>query len=423
MVGVVTRSQRVPMVTWIYGLFLVAGVAQTAIVPLLPRLSEQYGLTPAGTGLLLSLPGLAMLGVSVPAGVLADRFGPRRCTLCAGLLLCVSCLAQAVPALAPLIAGRLVYGVAFGFVWTTGTAWLSELDTDGRGLVSPSVTCSSLGTMLGPAVGGLLAGVATPGLVFALVSVAAAVAVAPLLAARGPAVVARPVPSVREPAAGTHAEPVGSPGDRLKALAAVLRQPGVISAIGAMVVSGAVVGSTQLLISTGLHHDGISTGRIGLVFSAGAVAYITASLAVLRFGRRAHTLRFNAIATGAIVFALLPGALSGAAPVLVAILMVVSMPRAAVGTICYSLASGGAAVNGGRSSSGDAAGSEDGSVFGIVNGAWAAATVVAPLIAGLLEQHGGARLAFLAVIGPGALVALALLTRSRPVRAQVTVAS
>ena len=35
----------------IYALFLVCGIAQAAIVPLLPRLSSTYGLTPSETGL------------------------------------------------------------------------------------------------------------------------------------------------------------------------------------------------------------------------------------------------------------------------------------------------------------------------------------------------------------------------------------
>ncbi|MGH2856135.1 MAG: MFS transporter, partial [Solirubrobacteraceae bacterium] len=81
----------------VYALFVVAGVAQGAIVPLLPRFSEQFELSGAQTALLLALPGLATLAVSVPSGVIADRLGARRVTLAAGILLCVSLVAQALP--------------------------------------------------------------------------------------------------------------------------------------------------------------------------------------------------------------------------------------------------------------------------------------------------------------------------------------
>ena len=111
----------------ICGLFFVSGLAQTAIVPLLPRLAVHYGLSSSETALVLALPGLAMLTVSVPAGVLADRWGARRITLISGVLLAVGCAAQGVPCLPALVAGRIVFGVSFGVLWTAGAAWLSGL--------------------------------------------------------------------------------------------------------------------------------------------------------------------------------------------------------------------------------------------------------------------------------------------------------
>ncbi|MGH2881684.1 MAG: MFS transporter, partial [Solirubrobacteraceae bacterium] len=62
----------------LYGLFFVAGVAQAAIVPLLPRLSGRFDLSASQTALLLALPGLATLAVSIPSGLAADRLGARR---------------------------------------------------------------------------------------------------------------------------------------------------------------------------------------------------------------------------------------------------------------------------------------------------------------------------------------------------------
>jgi MFS family permease len=398
----------------VYALFFVAGVSQAAIVPLLPRLSTRFGLSATETALLLALPGLATLGVSVPAGLAADRFGARRVTLLAGVLLCLSGLAQATPSLALLLAGRVAFGIGFGVVWTTGMAWLSELDAGERRSLGPAVTCSSVGIMIGPAIGGMLAQFAGLSSAFAVVAALAALVVVPLAA----------VPEGRGRPAGGEGEsdalepsPAPAPGG-LSAAVRLLRRPAVGAAAGALVVSGAVSGVSQLLISSGLHHAGISTGSIGLAFSAAAVCYIAVSATVVRLGRRAHTLRFNAVATALLALALLPAASGAGAAALVAALMLSAAPRAAVSTIAYSLAStadpetrpGDAAA---RSSAGDADGAgRDGLVFGLLNGAWAAAMVLMPLLAGAMEQHDGARAGYLAVILPSCVIAAWMVARS-----------
>jgi MFS family permease len=462
----------------IYALFLVCGIAQAAIVPLLPRLSAAYGLRPSETGLLLALPGLATLAVSVPSGVLADRIGARRCTVIAGVVLTISCVAQAVPSIAALLVGRALFGIAFGIVWTTGVAWLAEIDAEhGGSRIGPSVTCASVGMMLGPAAGGVLAGAGTTGLPFLLIAAISAVVMVPLtLGGAG----TRRAAARHDPVSDESAELAGALGDaeaaemaravgyseaaemaravgyseaaemaravgyseaaemaravgyseaaelasaygygeplpysggmgRLRELMLALRRPGVVAATGALCVSGAVSSASQLLISGGLHDDGLSTGRIGLAFSLAAVSYIVVSLAVVRLGTRVHTLRFNALATVGMALVLIPGVVTGSATVLIATLMVASMPRAAVSTVSYSLASSSSAAN-----AGSLGGSSDGSVFGVVNGAWAGSMVLMPLLAGLLEQHGGARVGYLAVIVPAILIALVLLARSRP---------
>jgi len=167
----------------VYALFMVAGVAQAAIVPLLPRMSAHFGLSASQTALLLALPGLATLAVSVPSGIAADRFGARRVSLGAGALLCLACMAEAMPSLAAVLVGRTVFGIAFGMVWTSGMAWLADLNEarGGSGL-GPAVTLSSVGIMLGPAVGGVLAQQFGLGAPFAVIAAATAVIVAPRIA-------------------------------------------------------------------------------------------------------------------------------------------------------------------------------------------------------------------------------------------------
>jgi predicted MFS family arabinose efflux permease len=376
----------------VYGLFVACGVAQSAIVPLLPHLSARYGLSASATALLLAVPGLATLAVSVPAGLAADRYGARRVTLAAGLLLCVSCLAQAGQSLALLMTGRVAFGIAFGIVWTTGVAWLAELD-DGEGggrsaRLGPSVTCSSVGVMFGPAVGGLLGQIAGPSLPFLLIAAVTVAVVAPL--------------ALGSRSVGKRLGGPAVPGRRSLSPRAVLglaRRPGFGAAAGGLVVAGAVSGSSQLLITGGLHADGISTGRIGLAFSAAAICYIAVSAAIVRLGERAQTLRFNALATALLALAMVPALASGGVPALVVALVLCSVPRAAVSTIAYALPS---------------LGDGDGFVIGILNGAWAGGMVLTPVLAGALEARGGAQIGYLAVILPCAAIATGLIAGARP---------
>ena len=411
----------------LYGLFFVAGVAQAAIVPLLPRLSGRFDLSASQTALLLALPGLATLAVSVPSGLAADRLGARRVTLGAAVLLCLSCAAQAAPSLPLLLIGRIGFGVAFGVVWTSGMAWLADLaEPAGRSGLGPSVTCSSVGIMVGPAVGGILAQDAGLGAPFAAIAAATAVIVVALLGGTAETELprSRPVSPSERPLEIAYPQPViaDRPAITPRVLLAVVRRPQVSAAAGALVISGAVSSASQLLVSDGLHRLGLSSARIGLAFSAAAICYIVVSAVVVRLGARAHTLRCNALAAVALAVALLPAVAGDGFVALVIALLLSSGPRAVISTIAYSLASGEPADGGvssrrsgerGASTRPSGEGRSDGVVFGMLNGAWAAATVLMPLLAGAVEQHGGVRAGYVAVVVPSCAVAAWLVVRAR----------
>lgn len=392
------HPQRV--LSLVYALFFVTGIGQSAIVPLLPRIGTLYGLSPSQTALLLALPGLATLAASMPSGLLADRFGARRVTLAAGALLCLSGVAQAAPSLAVLLAGRLAFGISFGVVWTAGMAWLSEIDFGTRGSrLGPSVTFSSVGVMLGPAVGGLLAERA--GLAVPFVAITAAAA-----AVTGALWLGSPAP--RRGGQGSAADRPVTAQASIRMLPALLRRPGVGAAACALIVSGAVSGTAQLLITLGLHRRGVSTAGIGLAFSVSSVFYIATSGVVARSGERARNLRFNALATLILALALVPAFADGAPAALVLALMLAAVPRAAVSTVAYALATPRDSARG--TGEGEAA---EGFVFGLLNGGWAAAMVLMPLLVGALDQHEGARAAYLAAIVPSLAIAFWLLGAAR----------
>src|SRR4051794_14219352 len=117
----------------LYALVFIAAVAQTELVPLLPQLAAADGLSTATTAALIAAPGAATFAVALPAGVFADRFGARRMTLAAGVLLAVGAFAQALPGVAPLLARRLGFGLAYGVVWATGGAWIAPTERDPDG--------------------------------------------------------------------------------------------------------------------------------------------------------------------------------------------------------------------------------------------------------------------------------------------------
>ena len=382
---------------FVYGLFLLSGVGQSVIVPILGRLSSVYGLSASGTALVLALPGLATLVVSIPAGVAADRWGARRVTLAAGMLMSVACAAQAVPSLAILMAGRLAFGVAYAAVWTSAMAWLAQL-SPGPDRLGPAVTCASVGSMAGPAIGGMLAQSGALGLPFLLIGSLTALVMAPLTLDRG---------GRRPPASRPAAAPDGSASPpparaRRDEIAILLRSPRLAAATGALVVAGAVSGVSQLLVSLQMRADGVSTGDIGLAFSLAAVAYILVSAVIARMGERASTLRLNAGATALLSVALLPALAGGHPYALGGALLLAAMPRAAVNTIAYTLVA--------EPGAGDA---RRAMAFGILNGAWAGALVLAPLLAGSLEQRAGAGAGYLAAIVPSGAIAVWLVLRAR----------
>lgn len=380
----------------LYALFALAGIAQSVVIPLLPRLDRAYGLSPSQAALLVALPSLGTLAVSIPAGVLADRFGPRRMTIAAGALLFVSMAVEVLPSLTCLLVGRLGSGLSFGVVWTTGVAWLAQTQSEaGSPRIGALVTSSAVGFVTGPVLGGVFAqlvGLAAP---FVLIAAVVGAVFALLCIA--------PAPNTRQTA-----QPLGL----RRIVHAISQQPGALAGAASLGVAGAVSGAVQLLIPSALHRNGISSGGIGLAFSLTAGLYIIVSALVLRQGRRLITRRVTM--TGALALALspLPAVTSTQSAALISALMLCTIPRALVSTVAYPLATG----------DGARAGVRDGAVLGVMNSIWAGGMVVAPLLAGAVDQAAGPRSAYLVAMVPCVLVSVWLLARDRRQRVVPTTA-
>ena len=181
-----------------------------AIVPLIPEFSQRFGLTKLQGGELLASTSVAILLVSVPAGMLSERFGVRRLTLVSLAVMAVADLGQGMAgSFVALLGARALFGLGFGILWTAGVAWLSEVSGDRRAqALSLTVTTAGIGGIAGPAFAGVLVqrfGLAAPFTVAAVATIAVMVALMLDSSGSGGAVeAAQPLVSIVRAAVADH---------------------------------------------------------------------------------------------------------------------------------------------------------------------------------------------------------------------------
>jgi MFS family permease len=351
----------------ICGLILASTAVQFALVPVIPAYAHRLGLSGFQQGEVLGAPGLAALAVCLPAGTLSDRFGARRMTLCAGMLMAVGTLVQALAGnLAVLLAARLLFGAGYGVLWTAGLCWLAEVG--GAPSIGGSVTSGGIGGVLGPAVAGVLVqrlGLGTPWLIAAAGFVGLTVGLAVIRTSRDPA---------PGPAAAVAASSVAS-------LRNVVRNRGIVWASAAVITAGLTNGVCSLLVPTELHAAGASTARIGLDFAVAGIVFAVSSALTAGAGRRALTAAVicGSMLAAAVAFSLT--AISTATFAIITMLYAVTAARSVLWTVSYPLAA----------TSAEQDGMGLGATVGLLNGIWAATAVVGPLAAGLAAEHIGDR--------------------------------
>ncbi len=128
-----------------------------AVVPILPQLSGEFGLSKAEAGILSGAYAAGTLVASIPAGLLAARIGARRTVLVGLGLMSVSGVAFALGTdVLVLEVARFVQGIGGAASWAGALGWLiGAAPRERRGeLIGTAMAAGIGGVILGPLVGG-----------------------------------------------------------------------------------------------------------------------------------------------------------------------------------------------------------------------------------------------------------------------------
>jgi len=357
-----------------YALVFLDEIALLGLVPLLPGYTRSYDLSTAEAGALLAAAPLAIVVASIPAGRLSDKFGARRVTLAAGVLIAISTAGTAVASgFALLLLTRAAFGLASGTIWSAGLAWIGDSASDVRrsAALGTVITIAGVGGMAGPVFCGFLAEHVGRGAPWAVVSGATVVVVIALAASNPGRSVAHDHLPLRHITGKMRSEPL------------------LVGAVAIMLLGGVGDGIVNLIAPLQLADNGLSEGRIGLWFSVGAAIFIVVSAATTRLGERAVSLRAAAFFAALQAAVLLPVLVSSATAVVVFMVLA----RFAVAALPYTIGYPLAAVGSARLGLGT------GTVNGLLGLVWGAGSFVAPPVAGFIADTIGDQAAYGLLVG------------------------
>src|SRR3954471_2773334 len=354
-----------------------------AITPLLPDLTEQFGLSKSGAGLLAAGYPVGTLVGGLPGGVLAAKVGVRPTVLIGLALMVLSSIAVAfADSILVLDLARFVQGVGGAASWAGAMAWLAgAAPREKRGqMIGSAMGAGIAGALLGPVIG-VLADLAGFELVFCGVAVIGLGLMAWTL---------------RTPAAA----PLGD--GSLRGLAGALRDGQVRTGLLLITVPGLLFGTLSVLGPLRLDELGATTAAIGAIWLLSAALEAIVSPLAGRFSdRRGHLAPpSGGLLGGAVTFALLPWP---ADAVTLGILIVLGSP--VIGLLwapSMSMLSDGA----------DAVGLEQGLAFGLMNLTWATGQSLGDIGGARLGQAAGDEVAYLVLSAVCAAAFLVLRTRS-----------
>jgi MFS family permease len=331
----------------------------SALVPLLPDYTHEFGLSKFAAGLLVGAYAAGALVAAIPGGIAAARYGPRRALLMGITLMGLASLGFGFAGTAwTLGIARFAQGVGGSLAWAGALTWLiaaSPVNRRGE-MLGTAIGSAIFGALLGPAIGALAHHVGTR-TVF--------VGLACLVAALG-------AWTLRTP--GAKAEPP-LPG----AIRRAFGEPEIRQALWLMTVPALVFGVVGVLVPLKLDRAGWSATAIAVAWVASAaIEMVIAPLIGRVSDRRGRLLPLRVSLVGAIL-------------VLVAF-AVSERPGAVVPLLIASgITFGGfwAPAMALLSDSADRLGLAQGLAFGLMNMAWGAGNALGPVLGGALADAAG----------------------------------
>jgi MFS transporter, DHA1 family, multidrug resistance protein len=152
--------------------FLV-GTSISMILPLMPVFCSEIGISSSGYGIIVGAMGLSRLIANLPAGWLADKVGRRPLLIGGPLITAVGMLGMGLSTtFSAFLSFRIFSGVGGAFDMTAGQLYLSDIShpANRARVFAPAVMAFSAGSVVGPAIGGYLAGAYSMQLPFLIVS-------------------------------------------------------------------------------------------------------------------------------------------------------------------------------------------------------------------------------------------------------------
>ncbi len=363
-----------------------------AIVPLLPGLADEFGLSKTDAGLLSGSYATGTLVAAIPAGFLAARIGAKKTTLVGLGVMTVTVLVFAF-ASSPevLTTSRFLQGVAGACSWAGALSWLiSAAPRERRGeLLGSAMAAAIAGVLLGPAVGAF-ADVVSRAAVFSGVAVLGI----------GLAAFAIRIP----------APPSFGAADA-KSMISAIRSTPVRFGFVLILVPGMIFGAIDVLVPLEIDALGAGAVAIAAVFLASAAfEAVVAPLAGRLSDRRGRFLPCAAGLVASVVTMLLIQ-LPSTAVVLGAVVILAAPGIGMLWSPAMAMLSDGA----------EASGVNLGLAFGFTNLGWGVGHAIGGVAGPAVADAGGNDLTYSCLAVVSAVVLLALLAkRSEVERALVT---
>lgn len=361
-----------------------------AITPLLPDLTDEFGLSKTGAGILAAAYPIGTFVGGLPGGIMAARVGVRPTVLTGLALMTAASVAFAFGNdIVVLDVARFVQGVGGAASWAGAMAWVAgAAPKEKRGqMIGSAMGAAIAGALLGPVIG-VAADLAGFELVFCTIAVVG---------------VGLMVWTLRTPAA----QPLGD--GSLRGLVNALGDGRVRTGLALVTVPGLLFGTLSVLGPLRLDELGAATAVIGAVWLVAAGLEAIVSPLAGRFSDRRGPIAplLGGLVGGAVMFCILPVADSA---VTLALVIVIGSP--VIGLLwapSMAMLSDGA----------DAMGLEQGLAFGLMNLTWATGQSIGDVGGARLGEAAGDEVAYLllAAICVAAFFALRLLPSRRPATA------